>query len=373
MGPGRPRLRRRTAIGEKDGRDAVGLEGGLEGLRQAGSPLAGHHLPKPRDPEGEGVEQAGAQDDRFRDPQCFLVPDPGGPIGQRQVAGGACIQMRADLPADQLDHGPARRHDGDHQCAAEMLVAARPEEPEALEGSPERRPGSPVLLGEPVPERPVGEAELKVGAELGGLQAPAGQIPAGLGGVLECRMVVGDDLPEHRLVILGRRSHGRGQLRDGGGPGWRGPGRGHAWLVAGLQELHRMAAAHPFGPHDPVHDGALCLAGAPARPAILAGGDHQGGRGVGVEGAAALEFCPLRLECHPASLDEALNRDLLGQALELVRRQTRHLGWFLAGPRATGSRRPHTRQHGPGGVPHGMSAGKRIVRRLPHEGGGGEG
>jgi hypothetical protein len=75
-----------------------------------------------------------------------------------------------------------------------------------------------------------------------------------------------------------------------------------------LEQLHRVAEAHPALLHHPVNRPAANLA-AKAVPQVLVRGDDQRSRLVGVERADAGEVPSAFFKHHPAGLDQALHRD----------------------------------------------------------------
>ncbi len=182
-------------------------------------------------PEGEGIEGGLAENDLVGCLQGRPVDEASEGAGEVSVlvlgaAHGLC--GAATVEADDASVGVAG---GDREHASvEFVARVGVGEAEAGEALADGASGGAVLVGEGEAEGAIDEADLEVSEELGGVQAPLGEVGQG-GGVLgEFGVVVAGDLGEQGSVVCVEGDRRGQQWRSGAfrrvSGGWREEGRG---------------------------------------------------------------------------------------------------------------------------------------------------
>ena len=304
-----------AVVGDQHALDAVALEGGQVVGGETAHAIGRRHLAVAGAPEGHGVQQRLAQDDFAACSQRLDVPQAAMRTRQVQVHRRAGAQPGADLaPVDFRDRAVFVQH-RHHQRAVEVLVPGIAHHAQLLQPRADRRAGLAVFLRQAQAQGAVGKAQVKALDQRRIVQAARFKIGQGFRAALQGRVVVVDHLAQQRGVVRIRR-HRRGQLGHRGAAHHAVTDRQRRPALA--QQLHRMPEAHALGPHHPVDHRAAGLARTQAVPQVLVRRDHQRRRLVLVERTAPDQVGAVALERDAPRLDQALQRHLGFQLLDLA-------------------------------------------------------
>lgn len=195
-------------------------------------------------------------------------------------AGALLLHLAAVNLGDDATLADDRKHD----AAVQVLVPALAVDPEPLQPLADRGTGDPVFLGQPQPERAIGEAELERGDRFLAPEPAFFQVVERGGRLLQPLVIVVDDLAQQCLVV-GVEGDGRRQLRHAR-LFCRCRGRDQDRGLAVAQHLDGVPEREAVVPHEEV-DHAAARPAAEAVEEVLARRDDEAGRLVVVEGIAA--------------------------------------------------------------------------------------